>query len=63
MAFHIVGLVRSLPPADQEAVCRALLELPPTKLHGEPWTEADADEAARVSFAALDQEENAAAKR
>lgn len=63
MAFHIVGLVRSLPPAEQEAVRRALLELRPGEVYGEPWTEADADEAARISFAALDQEESAAAKR
>ncbi len=24
MALHIIGLVKSLPPAEQEAVCRAL---------------------------------------
>ncbi len=63
IALHIIGLVRSLPPAEQEAVCKALADWRPTEIHGEPWTEADADEAARVSFAALDQEEAGAGKR
>jgi hypothetical protein len=63
IALHIIGLVQSLPPAEQEAVCKALAEWRSTEIYGEPWTEADADELARVSFAALDQEEASAGKR
>lgn len=63
MALHIIGLIRSLPPAEQAEVCRALSDLQSTASYGEPWSEADSDESARIAFAALDEEESGASKR
>jgi hypothetical protein len=55
MVLHIVGLIRSLPPAEQAEIRKALSDLQPEASHGEPWTEADADESAQIAFAALDE--------
>lgn len=57
IALHIVGLVRCLPPAEQAEVRKALAEMPGTEIYGEPWTDADTDEAAQAALIEFDANE------
>jgi hypothetical protein len=66
-AEAILAQFGGLAPEEQRALCRELehrlAARPAGQLYGQPLTDEDIAESARVTFAALDQEENGARSR
>ena len=59
IALRVIELVKSLPPADQQTIVAALSHDPAQPvLYGEPLTDDDIAETARVTFSALDADES-----
>jgi len=55
IAFHVIELVRSLPAEDRHTIAEALSrDLDQPVLYGEPLSDEDINESARVILAALD---------
>ena len=58
IAFHVIELVRSLPVEDRHTIAEALSrDCEQPVLYGEPLSDEDINESARVTFAALDADE------
>ena len=58
IAFHVIELVKSLSPEDRESITAALnRDCNPPVLYGEPLSDEDIAESARVTFASLDTDE------
>lgn len=58
IAFHIIELVKSLPAEDRHSIAEALSrDIDQPGLYGEPLSDEDINESARVTFAALDANE------
>ncbi len=66
-AEAILAQFEGLPPDEQRALCRELerrlAAKPAGELYGQPLTDEDIAESARVTFAALDGEEDGARSR
>lgn len=66
-AEAILEQFEGLPPDEQRALCRELerrlAAKPVDELYGQPLTDEDIAESARVTFAALDEEEDRARSR
>lgn len=58
IAFHVIELVKSLPEEDRHTITEALnRDCNQPVLYGEPLSDEDITESARVTFAALDADE------
>jgi hypothetical protein len=66
-AEAILEQIEGLPPDEQRTLCqeleRRLAARPAGELYGQPLTDEDIAESARVAFAALDEEEAGARSR
>ena len=63
-AEAILEQFETLPPAEQQELWRELQRrVAPVKLYGEPLTDGDIADSARVTFAMLDEEEQRAKTR
>ncbi len=61
IALRVIELVKSLPPEDQQTITDALSRGPNQPvLYGEPLSDEDIAESARVTFSALDADETKA---
>jgi hypothetical protein len=63
-ATAILEQFEALPPAEQQELWRELRRrIAPVELYGEPLTDEDIADSARVTFAMLDEEEQRAKAR